>query len=70
MIKSVVTAFDIKYAHDVIFKLDVEENLMLTTDRMHLSNIISNLIDNAIKYSYQESGSVILKRGETTKIKL
>ncbi len=53
MIKSVVTAFDIKYAHDVIFKLDVEENLMLTTDRMHLSNIISNLIDNAIKYSYR-----------------
>lgn len=31
--------------------IDVEEGMILTADRFHLSNIIGNLIDNAIKYS-------------------
>ncbi len=31
--------------------IDVEKGLVLDADRFHLSNILSNLIDNAIKYS-------------------
>ena len=31
--------------------IDVEEGMILVADRFHLSNIIGNLIDNAIKYS-------------------
>ena len=31
--------------------IDVEDGLVLDADRFHLSNIVSNLIDNAIKYS-------------------
>ena len=31
--------------------IDVEDGLVLDADRFHLSNILSNLIDNAIKYS-------------------
>ena len=31
--------------------IDVEKGLVLDADRLHLSNILSNLIDNAIKYS-------------------
>ena len=31
--------------------IDVEEEMIILADRFHLSNIIGNLIDNAIKYS-------------------
>lgn len=31
--------------------IDVEKGLVLDADRFHLSNILSNLIDNAVKYS-------------------
>ena len=31
--------------------IDVEKGLVLDADRFHLSNILSNIIDNAIKYS-------------------
>lgn len=36
--------------------LDIEpEELVLTADRIHLSNILSNLMDNAIKYSPEKA---------------
>ncbi len=50
-IESVVASFKIKHPADVDFRIDVDEGLTLMTDRMHLSNIIGNLVDNAIKYS-------------------
>lgn len=55
LVESIVSAFRIKHASDVVLMVDVDEGLMLLTDRMHLSNIIGNLVDNAIKYSLSEA---------------
>ena len=45
----------------VNISLSVEpENLMVYADRMHFSNIVSNLIDNAIKYS-EDSVNIEIK---------
>lgn len=51
LIESIVPTFRIKYPGDVVFEIDADADMMLESDRMHLSNIIGNLIDNAIKYS-------------------
>lgn len=51
MINSLVESYDLKYAEKVSFTIDIDKELHLKTDRMHFSNIVSNLIDNAIKYS-------------------
>lgn len=40
----------------VVFSLDIEpQTLCIQADRSHLSNMVSNLLDNAIKYSKDEA---------------
>lgn len=53
--RTIVNSFKLKYPENVSIKVDVKEDLYLTTDRMHFSNIVSNLIDNAIKYSVKSA---------------
>ncbi len=50
LIDAIISNFRIKNK-DVDFTVCIDENLMMRSDRMHLANIINNLIDNAIKYS-------------------
>lgn len=52
MVNNLITRHKLKSDKDVTFNTTIEpENLTIYADRIHLNNILSNLIDNAIKYS-------------------
>ncbi|MCE2711528.1 MAG: HAMP domain-containing histidine kinase [Cryomorphaceae bacterium] len=46
------------------------ESLQIETDRLHLTNVISNLVDNAIKYSDKAPIIVVSLSRDTKKIRL
>ena len=52
--------------------IDVEEGMIILADRFHLSNIIGNLVDNAIKYSGESVRIDITARraNESTEIRI
>ncbi|WP_080903221.1 sensor histidine kinase KdpD [Parabacteroides sp. Marseille-P3160] len=52
LIQPLIEQHKLKAIKEVDFKVVIKpDNLTIKTDRTHLSNIISNLIDNAVKYS-------------------
>ena len=63
LVESLVATFNIKYPAKAGFTLEIEEGLTLMTDRMHLSNIVGNLIDNAIKYSHGDADVTVRAYG-------
>ena len=42
---------------NIIINIDIAENVVIKADRTHLTNVLNNLIDNAIKYS---DGNVVI----------
>ena len=50
-VEEIATAQRMRGEKKITINVDVDANTSIATDRTHLSNILNNLIDNAIKYS-------------------
>lgn len=56
LIYSLIEQHKLKAGKPIHFEVETEpETIEITTDRTHFNNIISNLIDNAVKYSKEEA---------------
>lgn len=54
MVEGVLKSMAVPSAKRVIFENDLPKEIEVSADRAHLANIITNLIENAIKYSGEE----------------
>ena len=54
-IEEIVTAQRMRDDKNITINVNVADNIVVQADKMHLANVMNNLIDNAIKYS---NGSV------------
>ncbi|MCD7900544.1 MAG: HAMP domain-containing histidine kinase [Bacteroides sp.] len=71
LISSLIEQHKLKANKKVVIQTDLNnDDLTVLTDRAHFSNIISNLIDNAIKYSGEEVFITIRSRMKEDKLEL
>jgi signal transduction histidine kinase len=54
LIREIVEQYQVKAAKPVDFVVNIPEETMIHADRLHIGNTLNNLIDNAIKYSYEK----------------
>lgn len=66
LIESLIEQHKLRSVKDIHFsvKISSPENLIIDADRTHINNIISNLIDNAIKYSGEKVNIEITADGD------
>lgn len=51
LVSTLIEQYKLKAEKETIFRKNIPEELVLTADRTHLYNMLSNLIDNALKYT-------------------
>lgn len=51
LVEDVAGMIKLKTGKQVNFTIDIPENISVTGDPLHLGNVLSNLMDNAVKYS-------------------
>lgn len=60
IVEDISEMMELKAAKPVKIDIDIPDNLSIQADSLHLGNILSNLIDNALKYS-GDSVHIIIK---------
>lgn len=60
IVEDISRMMELKTANPVEIDIDIPDNLSIQADSLHLGNILSNLIDNALKYS-GDSVHIIIK---------
>jgi signal transduction histidine kinase len=60
LIREITENYTLKAAKPVHFEYDIPDHDTIAVDRMHFANVISNLVDNALKYS-NEAVTVIFR---------
>ena len=63
LVDDIVEKHRMKAEKDVAFTVDIPSDFTVNADRMHLSNILNNLIDNAVKYSVEKVSINIAAEG-------
>ncbi|OON66481.1 sensor histidine kinase [Hymenobacter sp. CRA2] len=66
LVQELVQRHQLKAAKPVHFEVDVAEDGAVPLDRLHVGNVINNLIDNAIKYSREQVTIAIRGRRDET----
>lgn len=51
LVLKIIEQYKVKADEDIQFQLDIPSDIEVMADRTHLYNILSNLIDNALKYA-------------------
>ncbi|MCE6990999.1 cell wall metabolism sensor histidine kinase WalK [Dyadobacter sp. CY323] len=54
MVDNLVSNYRVKAGKPVDFDLNIPSDAMVSVDKIHFSNVLNNLIDNAINYSYEK----------------
>ncbi len=68
LVEEIVTAQRMRGDKEIAIDVETEGNVIVTADKSHLSNVLNNLIDNAIKYSGESVAISIRLQGDCIEV--